>query len=338
MSAGRRTNFELKSFAFRREREEGWQQFETLIDKARRNGMGALSTEELMRLPTLYRATLSSLSVARSISLDRNLLRYLEGLSSRGYFLIYGGRTKFFAAIGRFYARQLPRAVRDAWLYVALAALFMALGGLIGFTLVSNNSDWYYTFVPDGLAGGRDPTASTEALRRPLFNDGRDAAARLTDFAAKLFTHNSRVGITAFALGFIAGVPTVLLMIYNGLILGAFAGLYASRGLSVELWGWLMIHGGTELLAIILCGAAGFMLGAAILFPGEQGRLANLGAKGRQAAVIVIGAVTMLLIAGLLEGYGRQLIIDTGTRYLVAATMLVFWGWYFIMVGRRRRE
>ena len=195
----RRPVFELKSFAFRREREGGWQAFEALIEKARRSGLGALSTEELMRLPMLYRATLSSLSVARAISLDRNLLRYLEGLSSRGYFLVYGGRTKFFAAVGRFYSRQLPRAVRDAWFFIALAALFTFLGALIGYVLTVGNSDWYYTFVPERLAGGRDPTASTEALRKPLFQDGRDFAARLADFAAKLFAHNSRVGITAFA-------------------------------------------------------------------------------------------------------------------------------------------
>jgi len=69
----------------------------------------------------------------------------------------------------------------------------------------------------------------------------------------------------AFALGFLAGIPTLILLLQNGLMLGAFAALYASRGLSWDLWGWLLPHGVTELLAVILCGAGGFMLAHAIV-------------------------------------------------------------------------
>jgi uncharacterized membrane protein SpoIIM required for sporulation len=106
----------------------------------------------------------------------------------------------------------------------------------------------------------------------------------------------------------------------------------------VALGGWLFIHGITELLAIILCGAAGLALGGAVAFPGAHSRLANLAATGRVAAQVVIGAVALLLIAGLLEGLGRQLITDTSLRYVIAATTGTAWCLYFGFAGRKRTD
>lgn len=328
--------FELKSYTFRKEREPGWRRLEELIEKADSQGLRALTTYELLRLPILYRAALSSLSVARSISLDRNVVSYLEGLAARAYLLVYGGRSNALTVLGSFIKRELPQTVRGAAIHVIASAACMILGAVVAYILVSGNPDWYYTFVPEGMAAGRNPTASAEALRKTLFDGGGHMSDRLSAFASFLFSHNARIGMMAFALGIVAGAPTVLLMLMNGATLGAFAALFASKDLSYELWGWLLIHGGTELLAIILCGAGGLLIGAALLFPGEQRRLASLAKAGRKAAVLVIGAVMLLFVAAILEGFARQLVQSTEIRYLVAALMLMFWAWYFIFVGRER--
>ena len=328
---------DLKSTSFRREREPGWRQLEALLAKTRAGGLGRLETAELLSLPILYRAALSSLSVARSISLDQNLVRYLEGLAGRAYLLVYGGRANALSAIGRFLGRTLPRAVRAGAGYIALSAFVLALGAVIGYVLTLGNADWFYSFVGDSMAGGRGPGAETETLRAALFSDGGNAEEWLSAFASHLFSNNARIGMLAFALGFACGAPTILLLLINGLTLGAFAALYAGRGLTYEFWGWLLIHGATELTAIVLCGAGGLMLGAAVVFPGEHKRLVNLGRAGRRAAIIVIGAVLMFFIAALLEGFGRQLILHTPTRYLIAAATMLGWLWYALRAGRQPR-
>ena len=155
-------------------------------------------------------------------------------------------------------------------------------------------------------------------------------------FATFLFTHNAAIGILAFALGFALGVPVILLMFYNGLSIGAFAALYESRGLSSEFWAWLSIHGTTELMAVVICGGAGLLLGSSLAFPGRHSRLENLKRNGRFAGEIAIGAVALFFVAGLLEGLGRQLILDSTQRYLVAATALIWWTLYFIAAGRNQ--
>jgi uncharacterized membrane protein SpoIIM required for sporulation len=136
------------------------------------------------------------------------------------------------------------------------------------------------------------------------------------------------------ALGFAAGVPVILLLFSNGLLLGAFAALYQSRGLGLEFWAWILPHGVTELLAVALCGAAGLSVGESLLFPGRHTRLANLGRRGREAGVVVLGAVVMLLLAGLVEGVFRQAVHSVPLRASVAVLSALLWLAYFTRMGR----
>jgi uncharacterized membrane protein SpoIIM required for sporulation len=118
-------------------------------------------------------------------------------------------------------------------------------------------------------------------------------------------------------------------MIYNGLMLGAFFALHQRQGLAVDFGGWALIHGVTELFAVTLAGAAGFRIGWALAFPGNASRIEALASAGRQAAIVMGGVVVMLAIAGLLEGFGRQLITSTPWRYGIAGATAVIWAAYF---------
>ena len=113
----------LKSSEFRKGREEGWRELETLVLRFERRGVRGLSLDELQRLPMLYRAALSSLSVARTIALDRNLLLYLENLALRAFLVVYGPRISPLEGLRDFFRRDLPAAVRSARWHAALAAL-----------------------------------------------------------------------------------------------------------------------------------------------------------------------------------------------------------------------
>lgn len=325
---------ELRSYQFRREREESWKELEALVFRAEKKGLYSLSAKELFRLPVLYRSALSSLSVARAISLETNVVSYLENLVNRAYFLLYGVRGKTGALIWKFLSRSFPQEVRKALPLILVSAFTMGFGVLVGFFLTQGNPDWFYTFVSSDMAGSRGPTASTQELRETIFSEDGSAINLLTIFSTFLFTHNARVGMFAFALGFAFGLPTLLLLFYTGGMLGAFTAVFESRGLGFDFIGWIIIHGSTELLAIILCGGAGLVLGKSIIFPSHLSRRESLGKRGKGAAVIVIGAVLMFFAAGLLEGYARQLVQDTGLRYLIGFGAFAFWVLYFSLSGR----
>jgi uncharacterized membrane protein SpoIIM required for sporulation len=234
--------------------------------------------------------------------------------------------------VKEFATHRFPAAVRRAARPLALAAGVMLLGAVTGYLLTSQDPARFYAFVSEDLAQGRGPSATTEDLREALYA-GREAADLLVAFAMFLFTHNAAVGMLCFATGFAAGVPTLLLLFGNGLMLGAFGALYGGRGLGLEFWAWVLPHGVTELLAVALCGAAGLALGNALLFPGRSARLVSLARRGREAALIVTGTVLMFLVAGLIEGIFRQAVHDVVARLLFAAMSVL--GWLFYLARNR---
>jgi uncharacterized membrane protein SpoIIM required for sporulation len=332
---GSAVTLQLRSSRFRAEREDSWLKLERLLARAERDGPRGMTDDELVAIPALYRAALSSLNTARAISLDQALIDYLEALCGRAYVLVYGARASLGERIGRFFAHDWPLAVRALWPDTLVAALALLLGAAVAYGLVASDPEWFYSLVPSGLAGDRTPEASTEALRATLYDGPADGQDGLGVFATFLFTHNARIAILAFALGFAFGVPSVLLMVMNGAGLGAFVALFASRGLGEELGGWLLIHGVTELWAVALAGGAGLSIGRALAYPGRRTRVQAAADAGRRAGTVVAGCVVMLAVAGLLEGVGRQIVTSDGLRYAIATATALFWGAYFFRPARR---
>jgi uncharacterized membrane protein SpoIIM required for sporulation len=323
--------FVLKSAQFRREREIAWRELEALLDRVDQGGLQSLTAEELNRLPVLYRSAVSALSVATAISLDKNLLDYLNALVARAYICVYGAKRRVGEAVAEFFLWRFPWVVRRYAFFVLVSFALMGLGVLAGYRMTLADPERYYSFV-GGMAEGRTPTSSTKELRDVLYGNG--GGTPLTAFASFLFTHNSKVGMLCFALGFVAGVPVIWLLFSTGLMLGAMAALYQSRGLGGEFWAWILPHGVTELSAVCLCGAAGMVIGASLVFPGRRTRLRNLALRGREIALLAAGAVAMFLVAGLIEGIFRQVVQDVAVRWSLAAATLAFWTWYFLAVGR----
>lgn len=324
----------LKSQRFRSEREADWKRLEILLGLLERGKGDQLTDDDVIALPLLYRATLSSLSTARSISLDRNLVDYLESLSARAYFFVYGARSTLGERVASFFLRDWPAAVRALWREAAVAAALGAMGALVAFLVTLRNPAYFYVFVDRALASGRGPRATTAELARTIFDNQQDKA--LGFFSSFLFTHNAQIALMAFALGFACCLPTAFLMFYNGLMAGAFLALFFSHGLGVPFGGWMLIHGVTELFAITLAGAAGFRIGWALAFPGDKSRPQAAADAGRLAATLMAGVILMLAVAGLLEGYGRQLITVTPLRYAVALATGLAWAAYFYVPRVRR--
>ena len=327
----------LRSAEFRKGREAAWRELDELISKVETKGVPSLSADELRRLPRLYRTTVSSLSVARSIALDRNMLLYLEGLALRAYFIVYGPRVGLGQSFWLFLTRGFPEQVRKSMGAVLLSFSAILVGVAVGFALVASNEDWFSAFAPSGLAGGRGPSSTAEELRtEEIFAPWPGFVNSFVVFANFLFRNNASVAILAFALGVAGGAPTLVLLAYQGLVFGAFVALHYHRGLLVDFLGWVSIHGVTEFGAIILCGAGGLEIARTMLVPGRYSRLENLALRGREATALAGGAVLMLFVAGLIEGGCRQLIASTPLRFAFAAATAALWFLYFQRLGRSR--
>jgi uncharacterized membrane protein SpoIIM required for sporulation len=334
-----RTEIVLKSSEFRKGREASWRELDEMVGRVERRGVRALSLEELLRLPILYRAALSSLSVARTIALDRNLLLYLESLSLRSFLAVYGPRASPLEGLKAFFVQELPAAVRAARWHILIATLCLLVGTVAAFMLTVQDETWFASFVPSGLAGGRGASSTrADLLNKEIFAPWPGAVEAFGIFANVLFSHNTMVGIMTFGLGMAAGVPTVLLSVYQGLPLGAMIAIHHNRELTVDFLGWLSIHGVTELGALILFAAGGLVIAEKILFPGRYSRIENLALHGRLAAQMAAGAVLMLFVAAILEGGCRQLVANTPLRFAIGFGVGALWLIYFSFSGREARR
>ena len=322
----------LKSLRFRAEREDDWRRLDRMLRKAEARSASALTDDELVELPVLYRAALSALSSARATSLDQALVAYLESLCERAYYFLYGVRGRLGQRFVDFLARGLPLAIKGLWRETLIATGIFVLGAMVAYGMVGADPDWFYTFM--GAPDGRDPSSTVEELRKVIYGDGDKDG--LSVFATFLFTHNAQIALLCFALGFALCVPTAYLLLTNGAMLGAFVAMHVEKGLGFEISGWLLIHGVTEIFAVLLAGAAGLRIGWSVGFPGERSRLEALRISGTEGAVVMGGVVMMLMFAGLLEGFGRQLITNDIARYAVALVTAIFWAGYYYLPRKVR--
>ena len=324
----------LRSAEFRKGREQAWQRLDEIVERVEKESISVLSAEEAQELPMLYSAAMSSLSIARTIVLDRNLLLYLENLTLRAYLIVYGPRYGISLCLRKFFQRDFPRSVRKMSLHLLTALAALLVGIAAGYAFVRSDINNFHLLVSEQLAKGRGAASTASDLRNIIFSPWPGFVSTFIEFASFLFQHNTMVGIFSFGLGFMLGIPTFALLAYNGLVLGAFAALYAEHSLTVEFIGWLSIHGVTEMLAILLCGAAGLVVAEKVLFPGSLPRLESLALHGREAASVAAGSISLFFIAGILEGGFRQLIDYTLLRYAFALMTAFLWFYYFGFAGK----
>lgn len=324
----------IRSSRFRAEREENWKKLEALVSRAEKTGVQNLGYENTMALASLYRQAMNSLSLARAISMDKALENYLAALCARAYLVVYAPQETIRGVTSRFLSQRVPQAVRRSWVPILLGFFMMIFGAVVAHILYRQDPGWFFTLVPGGLSDGRTPEASAEYLRSTLFDDGSQDGEELAVFSTFLFSHNTQIAILIFALGVFAALPSFILTFYNGLILGAFVTMFADAGLGVEVFGWLSIHGVTEISAIAIACGGGARLGLAVLEPGSYSRGEALYRAGRDAVTLIILAGLMLIAAALIEGFLRQLVQGTATRLLIGWGIGACWLAWFILGGR----
>jgi uncharacterized membrane protein SpoIIM required for sporulation len=221
-------------------------------------------------------------------------------------------------------------------MHAASAVVFFG-AALLGYFLSRGDLRAAYALsMPGDL---RQPGSSPEQLLDVL-RSGRDSGhGELFFFTSFLFQNNLKVAVLALATGVLASVPTILILLSNGLMLGQFAWLHShSAELSREMWAWILPHGIPELGAIVLAGGAGILLGQAVLRPGDRSRAESLRRAGAEAARTAMGIAALLLLAAIVEGHLRQSRLSTDARFAVAAVIALALTAWLVNGGRIERR
>lgn len=317
------------------ERRPVWESLDAML---RRAEDVELSRTELHELVELYRRTCSDLNRAQSYTANPEVLGYLNQLTGRAYRFIYRAahETPVWPQFVKLITREIPAAFRKQRLAVLVAAAAFLAGALFG-----------------ALAVLIDPTNGERLIPAQFFTESpRERVARIERgeerienveqamvFGASLYTHNIKVSFLAFSLGALTIVLGLVILFYNGVILGAVGAMYFLDDVSIFFLAWVGPHGALELPAIIFGGAAGLLIGRALLMPGDLSRGASLRRVLPSVWRMMIGAALTLVLAGLIEGSFSQFSGKTIPYTLkIALAALLFIGLITYLFLRRTDE
>ncbi len=313
----------------------GWEELEKLVQQVRRSPRSQ-TPQNLSRLDVLYRRATIHLSQVATRTSDRRLVAYLNDLVASAHGLIYlPPKQSVLAGMREFLIEGFARVLARHWKAHAVSAGLVLGGALLAYLLSIADPLANYALWP--RADIRQPGSTPEQLLDVLRGNRDGSGGEKFFFASFLFVHNLKVGLLAMALGVLAGIPTSLLMIYNGMILGVFVAIHLRAGINAEMWAWILPHGVTEIGAIILCGGVGLILGKAIVAPGMVTRTEALRRAGEEAGLTMLGVGGMLCIAAVIESFLRQSHLSTGARLTFAGATAVFWMVFILHGGVRER-
>jgi uncharacterized membrane protein SpoIIM required for sporulation len=277
-------------------RREAWRRLEGLLTQLRGARRARISGEQVIAFGSLYRQATADLALAQRDYPHAEVTRYLNALVARAHPYVYRSETLDVGRLVAFYRGELPRAFREAGPFILASFLLSVLAAAVSFAVTVTHPDAANLLLPPGTRA-IIPIVQHHHLWVNVPSGTNSAAASF------IMTNNIRVVFFAFAGGILAGLVTLYVLVTNAMMLGTVAGLCQAYGLSLGLWSFVFPHGVVELSVIFIAGGAGFMLGWALLRPGLRRCQDAVREAARRALRLIFGAVPLLVVAGILEGF-----------------------------------
>jgi uncharacterized membrane protein SpoIIM required for sporulation len=313
-----------------------WEELEGALNRLE-SGPGKLSLAEVQRVHYLYERTSSGLLKIKTFAAEPNLVRSLDSLLSRAYTELQDVPSKRGGwRVGRWLFTQFPQTFRKYFRYFLVTLILTLLGAAFGSWAVAIDPDAKGVILafPNLLQDPAKRVAEEEAKPNPALADSKST------FSASLMTNNTRVSIFALALGITWGIGTVIVLFYNGVMLGAILFDYVHAGKSVFLMGWLLPHGVIEIPAILIAGQAGLLLAQALIGWNSSETLSGRFRTISGALVtLVFGAALLLIWAGIIEAFLSQYhqpVIPYSLKIVFGAAELLLFTFYLTFAGRAK--
>src|SRR5512134_729404 len=316
---------------FYQSRKSDWETLSRLLDQSQKE-VGRLSETQVRDLARLYRATTSDLALAQRDFPRNEVTFYLNQLVARAHAVVYRSEPLALKRLWHFAAIGFPRLFRETWVFTLIAAMFFVLPG-IGSGIVTYLRPESATLLLPPEAHHLIGTVEHKEL-------WVDIPVRERPYTAVFIMRNNiQVSFLAFASGLTAGLLTLWILFFNGLMIGTLTGLTSFHGIGFELWTFVIGHGVIELTIIFIAGGSGLMLGWAILRPGLMRRRDALAQAARKAVYLLLGAVPWLVVAGTIEGFiSPNENIPIPVKWMVGiGSGIILYG-YLLLAGREKKK
>ena len=276
-------------------RRTDWERLTVLMTKARKN-VRQLPPQEVAEIGRLYRTLTSDLALSQRDYPTHDVTRYLNQLTAQAHALLYQGNPFGIDQIKELFAKTIPQTFRETKWFTLVAALLFFVPAILSAiaTVVAPNA--VYLLMPAEI----QPILSDIENHEIWFSvDSGEKGV----MSSSIITNNIRVSFLAFAGGMTAGLLTIYVLIFNGLMLGTITGYSIRHDFASTLWNFVIGHGVIELGMICVAGGAGLMFAWAIIHPTPYSRANALLLAGRKALILAFAGAVFLIVAGIIEGF-----------------------------------
>lgn len=274
------------------------------------------------RLAELFIQLTDDLSYAKTFYPNSRTTQYLNSITAHIHQTVYKNKKEKKQTVIKFWKYEFPEILfkRRKELFFSFLIFFIAV--TIGIISSAGDSgfvrlilgDSYVNMTLENIDKG-DPLAVYKKM------NGVDMFLGIT-------FNNIRVSFYAFMAGLILPIGTVLILLYNGIMLGSFHYFFYERDLLFESLAVVWIHGTLEIASIVIAGAAGIILGNSILFPGTYTRLQAFRNAAVEGVKIIIGLIPFFIAAGFLESFVTrftQMPFYINLIIIISSLLFLFW-------------
>ncbi|MEO5947683.1 MAG: stage II sporulation protein M [Chitinophagaceae bacterium] len=266
------------------------------------------------------------LAYAKTFYPSGKVTNYINSQASRIYLDIYKNRKEESNRLVTFWKYDLPLTIRKHHKVVLFSFIFFLIFFIIGYFVSAQNDDMARSIFGDGYV---DQTQENIANGNPfgIYEHGNPFLSWLN-----LMIHNIRVSFLMFVSGIFAGIPCLYIAIKNSIMIGVFDHFFAARGLGIDFWLVVFVHGTLEITGLIIATAAGLVLGKSFLFPGTIKRIDAFKQGAKDGVKIMIGLIPVFALAAFFEGFITRLYNDISIlTTAIFALSVLFVIWYFII-------
>jgi uncharacterized membrane protein SpoIIM required for sporulation len=279
----------MREIAFIKQNKEKWLEFEQAIfGKAKKN------PDEMANL---YIHLVNDLSYAQTYYPKSKTVVYLNYLASQIYQKIYKTKRQETNRLVSFFTTEVPLLVYEYRRYLLYAFLLFFLS--VGIGVVSASHDETYVRL---IMGDEYVNMTLQNIKEgnpvAVYKSGSNWGSFIGITMNNLF-----VGAKCYTNGVFGGIGTFIALFQNSLMLGAFQYFFYQQGVFWKSVQGIWIHGAMEIFGIVIESAAGFILGASLLFPRTFSRKNAFKIGFKNSLKIFLSTVPFTISAGFLEGF-----------------------------------
>lgn len=310
----------MREAAFIKRNQAKWHRLEQSLD-----GLAALGGDEAS---ALYIELNDDLSYARTFYPKSAVVGYLNGLALRLHHHIYRNKKVPRKRFITFWSQEVPLAIHAARKSLVASFIVFAVAALIGAVSTAHDETFPRLILGDGYV---DMTLDNIKQGRPMhvYDDSDEGF-----MFVRITVNNIKVSLTVFVAGIFLCIGAILMLLFNGIMLGSFQYFFHEQGVLRESVLTIWVHGTLEISAIIIAGGAGLCIGSAWLFPGTYTRGESFMRGAKTGLKVVMGLVPVFLLAGFLESFVTRhaLTLRPWVSSTIILGSLAWVIWYFIIL------